>query len=77
MKKHIDKLCLHCNNIITLIKYFIKHKTKQHEREETIMLQQVMTNPGEIIFTYSSFSFSPAGPERKSQYAHFFTQNGI
>ena len=50
MKKHIDKLCLHCNNIITLIKHFIKHKTKQHEREETIMLQQVMTNPGEIIF---------------------------
>ena len=31
MKKHIDKLCLHCNNIITLIKHFIKHKTKQHE----------------------------------------------
>ena len=50
MKKHIDKLCLHGNNIITLIKHFIKHKIKQHEKEETIMLQQVMTNPGEIIF---------------------------
>ena len=24
MKKHIDKLCLHCNNVITLIKHFIK-----------------------------------------------------
>ena len=50
MKKHIDKLCLHGDNIITLIKHFIKHKTKQHKKEETIMLQQVMTNPGEIIF---------------------------
>ena len=50
MKKHIDKLCLRGNNIITLIKRFIKHKIKQCEKEETIMLQQVMTNPGEIIF---------------------------
>ena len=50
MKKHIDKLCLNGNNIITLIKHFIKHKIKQHKKEETIMLQQVMTNPGEIIF---------------------------
>ena len=50
MKKHIDKLCLHGDNIITLIKHFIKYKIKQHEKEETIMLQQVMTNPGEIIF---------------------------
>ena len=40
MKKHIDKLCLHGDNIITLIKHFIKHKIKQHEKEETIMLQQ-------------------------------------
>ena len=24
MKKHIDKLCLHCNNVITLIKHLIK-----------------------------------------------------
>jgi len=23
-EKHIDKLCLHCNNVITLIKQFIK-----------------------------------------------------
>ena len=45
MKKHIDKLCLHGDNIITLIKHFIKHKIKQHKKEETIMLQQVMTNP--------------------------------
>ena len=50
MKKHIDKLCLQGNNVITLIKQFIKHKIKQHKKEETIMLQQVMTNPGEIIF---------------------------
>ena len=32
MKKHIDKLCLHCNNVITLIKHFIKHKIKRHEK---------------------------------------------
>ena len=32
MKKHIDKLCLHCNNIITLIKHFIKHNIKQKRR---------------------------------------------
>ena len=50
MKKHIDKLCLHGDNIITLIKHFIKYKIKQYKKEETIMLQQVMTNPGEIIF---------------------------
>ena len=50
MKKHIDKSCLHGNNVITLIKHFIKHKIKQYKKEETIMLQQVMTNPGEIIF---------------------------
>ena len=37
MKKHIDKLCLHGDNIITLIKHFIKHKIKQHEKEETII----------------------------------------
>ena len=37
MKKHIDKLCLHGNNIITLIKYFIKHKIKQHKKEEETM----------------------------------------
>ena len=28
MKKHIDKLCLYGNNIIALIKHFIKHKIK-------------------------------------------------
>ena len=50
MKKHIDKSCLQGNNVITLIKHFIKHKIKQYKKEETIMLQQVMTNPGEIIF---------------------------
>ena len=50
MKKHIDKSCLQGNNVITLIKRFIKHKIKQYKKEETIMLQQVMTNPGEIIF---------------------------
>ena len=32
MKKHIDKLCLHCNNVITLIKHFIKHKIKQYKK---------------------------------------------
>ena len=32
MKKHIDKLCLQGNNIITLIKQFIKHKIKQHKK---------------------------------------------
>ena len=46
MKKHIDKSCLQGNNVITLIKRFIKHKIKQYKKEETIMLQQVMTNPG-------------------------------
>ena len=50
MKKYIDKSCLQGNNVITLIKHFIKQKIKQHKKEETIMLQQVMTNPGEIIF---------------------------
>ena len=50
MKKHIDKSCLQGNNVITLIKHFIKHNIKQYKKEETIMLQQVMTNPGEIIF---------------------------
>ena len=49
MKKHIDKSCLKGNNAITLIKHFIKHNIKQYKKEETIMLQQVMTNPGEII----------------------------
>ena len=29
MKKHIDKLCLQGNNVITLIKHFIKDKTKE------------------------------------------------
>ena len=32
MKKHIDKLCLQGNNVITLIKQFIKHKIKQHKK---------------------------------------------
>ena len=32
MKKHIDKLCLQGNNVITLIKQFIKHKIKQHNK---------------------------------------------
>ena len=32
MKKHIDKLCLHCNNVITLIKHFIKYKIKRYEK---------------------------------------------
>ena len=27
-KKYIDKMCLHSNNIIALIKQFIKHKIK-------------------------------------------------
>ena len=40
MKKHIDKLCLQGNNVITLIKQFIKHKIKQHKKEETIMLSR-------------------------------------
>ena len=31
MKKHIDKLCLHCNNVITLIKHFIKDKIKEEQ----------------------------------------------
>ena len=31
MKKPIDKLCLQGNNVITLIKYFIKHKIKQNK----------------------------------------------
>ena len=31
MKKHIDKLCLQGDNVITLIKQFIKHKIKQHK----------------------------------------------
>ena len=30
MKKHIDKLFLQDNNVITLIKHFIKDKTKQY-----------------------------------------------
>ena len=32
MKKYIDKLCLHGDNIITLIKHFIKHKIKQYKK---------------------------------------------
>ena len=32
MKKHIDKLCLQGNNVITLIKQFIKHKIKQDRK---------------------------------------------
>ena len=39
MKKHIDKSCLQGNNVITLIKRFIKHKIKQYKKEETIMAQ--------------------------------------
>ena len=31
MKKHIDKLCLQGNNVITLIKHFIKDKTKEEQ----------------------------------------------
>ena len=34
MKKHIDKLCLHCNNVITLIKHLIK-VNKQLEVQST------------------------------------------
>ena len=29
MKKYIDKSCLQDNNVITLIKHFIKHEIKQ------------------------------------------------
>ena len=36
MKKHIDKLCLHCNNVITLIKHLIKDKIKK-ERVDIYM----------------------------------------
>lgn len=31
MKKHIDKSCLQGNNVITLIKHFIKDKTKEEQ----------------------------------------------
>lgn len=31
MKKHIDKSCLQDNNVITLIKQFIKDKIKQYK----------------------------------------------
>lgn len=31
MKKHIDKSCLQGNNVITLIKHFIKDKTKEKQ----------------------------------------------
>ena len=31
MKKHIDKSCLYGNNIITLIKHFIKDKIKEEQ----------------------------------------------
>lgn len=31
MKKHIDKLCLQGNNVIALIKQFIKDKIKQYK----------------------------------------------
>ena len=31
MKKHIDKLCLQGNNVITLIKHLIKDKTKEEQ----------------------------------------------
>ena len=57
MKKHIDKSCLQGNNVITLIKRFIKHKIKQYKKEETIMLQQVMTNPGKCYHIGVSFLF--------------------
>ncbi len=51
MKKLLTKQRNVNNNVITLIKHFIKDKTKENKyKEETIMLQQVMTNPGEIIF---------------------------
>ena len=50
MKKHIDKLCLQGNNVITLIKHFKNIKQNNIKKEKTVMLQQVMTNPGEIIF---------------------------
>ena len=32
MKKPIDKLCLQGNNVITLIKRFVKHKIKQNKK---------------------------------------------
>ena len=32
MKKHIDKLFLQDNNVITLIKHFIKDKIKQYKK---------------------------------------------
>ena len=35
MKKHIDKLCLQDNNVITLIKQFIKLNLKQHKKGGT------------------------------------------
>ena len=31
MKKHIDKSCLQGNNVITLIKQFIKDQIKQYK----------------------------------------------
>ena len=31
MKKHIDKSCLQGNNVIALIKHFIKYKIKQNK----------------------------------------------
>ena len=32
MKKYIDKSCLQDNNVITLIKHFIKHEIKQYKK---------------------------------------------
>ena len=32
MKKHIDKSCLQGNNVITLIKHFIKYEIKQYTK---------------------------------------------
>ena len=45
MKKHIDKLCLQGNNIITLIKQFIKHKIKQHKKGGNNYVCLLYTSP--------------------------------
>ena len=49
MKKHIDKLCLYGNNIITLIKHFIKHKIKQNK--------DIIVKNGKKTVTTVSFPF--------------------
>ena len=48
MKKHIDKLCLHGDNIITLIKHFIKHKIKvlSLKKCQSSILERLVNNAG-------------------------------